>query len=96
MEAFWRWLGHLEVVPTIVALRAKVESIRRGELEKTLGALKDLTPAERAALDALTNAIVNKILHAPITRLKRQDRRAEALYVEAARRLFDLEDTGDS
>ncbi len=96
VEAFWRWLGHLEVVPTIVALRGKVESIRRRELEKTLGMLKNLTPVERSALDALTNAIVNKILHAPLTRLKQQDKRDEAFYIEAARRLFDLEDTDDS
>ena len=36
VESFWRWLGHLEVVPTIVALRDKVEAIRRAELQKTL------------------------------------------------------------
>ena len=45
VESFWRWLGHLEVVPTIVALRDKIEAIRRGELQKTLNALKDLGAA---------------------------------------------------
>ena len=74
VESFWRWLDHLEVVPTIVALRDKIEGIRRGELEKTLTALKDLSPRQREALDAMTAAIVNKILHAPIARLKQRDR----------------------
>jgi glutamyl-tRNA reductase len=96
VEAFWRWLGHLEVVPTIVALRDKVEAIRRSELQKTLNALKDLSPRERQALESLTAAIVNKILHAPITRLKQHDQRTEAFYIDATRRLFDLGGAEDS
>jgi glutamyl-tRNA reductase len=96
VESFYRWLGHLEVVPTIVALRAKVEAICRGELQKTLNQLKDLGPRERELLDVMTNAIVNKILHTPIARLKQQDRRSELFYLDAARRLFDLEDPDES
>jgi len=96
VDAFWLWLGHLEVVPTIVALREKAETIRRGELDKTLRALKELSPQERAALDALTTAIVNKLLHAPITRLKQRDHRTETFYVDAMRRLFDLEGSDES
>jgi glutamyl-tRNA reductase len=96
VESFWRWLEHLEVVPTIVALRDKVEGIRRSELQKTLNSLKDLSPREREALDLMTTAIVNKILHAPITRLKQRDHRTEVFYIDATRRLFDLEAADDS
>jgi glutamyl-tRNA reductase len=96
VESFWRWLGHLEAVPTIVALREKMEAIRRAELEKTLNALKDLGPREREALELMTAAIVNKILHTPITRLKQRDRRAESFYIDAARRLFDIEGSDES
>jgi glutamyl-tRNA reductase len=96
VDSFWRWLGHLEVVPTIVALREKMDAIRRAELQKTLAALKDLEPRQREALDAMTAAIVNKILHTPITRLKQHDRRTEAFYIDAARRLFDIEDPDES
>jgi len=92
VESFWRWLDHLEVVPTIVALREKLESIRRAELEKTLGSLKDLTPEQRQALEAMTAAMVNKILHAPITQLKQKDQRSESYYVDATRRLFGLDE----
>ncbi|MEO8602200.1 MAG: glutamyl-tRNA reductase [bacterium] len=91
VESFWRWLDHLEVVPTIVALRDKVEAIRLAELQKTLAQLKDLPPRERQALEAMSTAIVNKILHTPIARLKQHDRRSEAFYIDALRRLFDLE-----
>lgn len=96
VDSFWRWLGHLEVVPTIVALREKMEVIRRAELQKTLNALKDLDAREREALESMTAAIVNKILHTPITRLKQRDSRTEAFYIDAARRLFDIEDPDES
>ena len=96
VESFWRWLGHLEVVPTIVALREKAEAIRSAELQKTLAALKDLGPRERAALEAMSEAIVNKLLHTPITRLKQPEQRAEAFYIDALRRLFAIEDADES
>jgi glutamyl-tRNA reductase len=96
VESFYRWLGHLEVVPTIVALRDKVETIRLGELQKTLNQLKDLGPRERELLDIMTTAIVNKILHAPIAHLKQNDRRTESFYIDAARRLFGLEEPDES
>ncbi len=94
VERFWRWFASLEVVPTIVAIRDKVEAIRQRELEKALATLKDQAPRHRALLDALTSSIVNKILHSPIASLKRQDERAAELdLIASARRLFDLEHT---
>jgi glutamyl-tRNA reductase len=89
---FLRWLDSLEQVPTIVALRQKLEEIRKRELEKSLGAsLKELSERERQALEDMTTAIINKILHSPITHLKRQsEEQDEARYVEALKRLFDL------
>ena len=96
VESFYRWLGHLEVVPTIIALRDKFDTLRRNELQKTLNQLKDLGPRERELLDVMTTALVNKILHAPIARLKQQDRQAETFYVDAVRMLFDLEEPDDT
>lgn len=91
---FERWLGSLEQVPTIVALRRKVEEIRRAEMEKSLGtSLKGLSEQERRALEDMTAAIVSKILHSPITRLKKQsEERDEAFYIDALKKLFDLEE----
>ena len=96
VETFWRWLSQLDAVPTIVALREKAEAIRRGEIEKTLRQLKDVSPREREALELLTAAIVNKILHAPITCLKRQDRETATFDLDAARRLFKLGESKES
>jgi glutamyl-tRNA reductase len=54
--------------------------------------LKHLGPKERAAIDSLTSAIVKKVLHQPITVLKKsQSDIAGEQYLETVRRLFDLE-----
>src|SRR5881397_2988802 len=91
VEAFWRWFTSLDVVPTIVALRERVEAIRRREVERSLAALGPLDPRQRETIERLTQAIVNKVLHAPLTALRRHRADpAEAFYVEAARRLFRL------
>jgi len=92
IDGFWRWLTSLEAVPTIVAIREKVEGIRRGELDKALASLKDQAPRHRALLDALTSSIVNKILHAPLSLLRR-DGVAEGQrgLVASARQLFDVD-----
>jgi len=91
VEAFWAWLEGLDVVPTIVALREKVEGIRQREVERYLGTLGTLDPRQRDAIERLTRAIVNKILHHPVTALRRhQSERGETFHVEAARSLFRL------
>jgi len=93
VERFWRWFGSLHVVPTIVALRRKVEGIREREMAKGSAVLKSLSPEQRRAVEQLTGAIVNKIVHTPLTQLKRYDAgRTDALYIEAVRQLFGLAD----
>ncbi len=90
---FLRWVGSLDHVPTIVALRQRLEDIRQGEVEKSLRtSLKELSEKEKRAIEDMTAAMINKILHAPISRLKRpSDDEDEAIYVEALRKLFGLE-----
>jgi len=83
-------------VPTITALRQRFDEIRRSEIEKSLsGGLKNLSPEQRASLEDMTTAMINKLLHAPIAQLKRRgddDNDDEAaLYLAALKKLFDLE-----
>jgi glutamyl-tRNA reductase len=94
-QRFDGWFAALRAVPTIRHLRDRAEGIRTRELEKALGRL-ELGDAEQTAVDALTKAIVNKILHAPISRLKREAEREEGMaYLETARVLFELDDESD-
>ena len=68
---FRNWMNGLEVVPTIVALRNKIEDIRQGELKKAGPVLQELTPEQQKAIEAMSQAMINKILHDPITFLKK-------------------------
>jgi len=89
---FSRWLTSLDITPTIVALRNHFEEIRRAELEKTVANWRDLPPDAQKRLEALTSAIVNKLLHQPTSVLKRTGQGGRGdLYVDALRQLFDLE-----
>jgi glutamyl-tRNA reductase len=80
-----------EVAPLVAAVRSRAEALRQAEIERLAARLRDLDPQARAAVDAVTKAVVAKLLHDPTVRLKdaagsaRGDRLAEAL-----RDLFDL------
>jgi glutamyl-tRNA reductase len=92
---FSRWISSLEQVPTISALRQRFEEIRRKEIERSLsGNLKTLSDEQRQALDDMTVAMINKLLHAPITEIKKNSREPDGeamLYVAALKKLFNLE-----
>jgi len=91
-QRFEGWFTALRAVPTIRDLRARVDAIRARELERALPRL-DLDDARRDAVEALTRALVNKILHEPLSRLRREAEREEGMaYLEIARLLFGLDD----
>jgi glutamyl-tRNA reductase len=96
VEAFKAWLRSLEVVPTILALRNRLEEIRKREVDKALSLFKDASEDERKALDLLTNSIINKILHHPISLLKHQESRDHGkVYIEMTRKIFQLDGEDD-
>ena len=86
---FGDWLRSLEVVPTVAALRAQAEAVRTAELERTLDKTK-LSAADRKRIEAMTAAIVKKLLHEPVRRLKAPGEGER--YVEPARALFGLDE----
>jgi len=84
-------LGDVEVIPTIVSLRERLEEIRAGELRRALARVPDASPETRAALEALSTGIVNKILHAPITKLRESSRAgSHRSWLEIVNELFGL------
>ncbi len=83
--------GDVEVIPTIVSLRERLEAIRTGEVKRTLARLPAATPETRDAIEALSTAIVNKILHAPITKLRESSRAGSPRsWLELVHELFGL------
>jgi glutamyl-tRNA reductase len=89
---FRAWFDALDVVPTIVALREKLEGVARGELEEAASWLAGLREEDRRKVEYLATAMINKILHDPITALKDESLDGAGLpYVAAVRRLFGLD-----
>jgi glutamyl-tRNA reductase len=90
---FQAWLRGLDVVPTIVSLRNRVEEIRTAELQKAMVRLGDLTAEQREAITSMTTAMINKILHQPMSELRRHAVHQDGhLYSTILRRLFGLEE----
>jgi glutamyl-tRNA reductase len=91
VERFHERLQGLTVVPTILSLQDQLEAIRQGEIDRVRGRLGSLSPEQQLAIDALTQGIVNKIMHAPIATLKSAAKNADAATViDAVRRIFNL------
>ena len=84
-------LKDLEVVPTIVSLREKLEAIRRSEVARALGRLPSADDATKQALEALSQAIVNKVLHAPTVKLRDSSRAGHGRrWIEVISEVFGL------
>jgi len=80
------WVEEREVATTIASLREQSEAIRQSELQRALRRLGALNERERNIVEALSVALVGKLLHQPVTSLK-SERGELAL---AAQRLFGL------
>jgi glutamyl-tRNA reductase len=88
---FFTRLRDVEVIPTIVSLRERIETIRQAEVDKALARLPQASPEVRDALEAVSSAIVNKILHTPITKLRESSRAgAGRSWTEFVHELFGL------
>jgi glutamyl-tRNA reductase len=89
---FKRWLESLEVVPTIVALRAHFDNVAQAETEKTLQGLGNLSEVDRRAIERMIHSITQKLLHGPTRFLKSdgcQGNRSVA--IDITQKLFELD-----
>jgi glutamyl-tRNA reductase len=79
------------VAPLVASLHREAEAIRQLEVEHSKRVLSNLSPEERAAVDALTKRLVAKLIHRPTISVKdaagtpKGDRLADSL-----RDLYDL------
>jgi glutamyl-tRNA reductase len=70
LRRFFVRRGGDELAPVIRAIRRRGDAILQTELQRHAGRLRELTPDERAAVEALARGIVAKLLHDPIVALK--------------------------
>ncbi|MBV9578710.1 MAG: hypothetical protein JO057_08985, partial [Chloroflexi bacterium] len=64
------WLRFRAVSPAIAELRTYAEGVRTAELRRSASRLRDLTPEQLQAVDALTHGIVKKLMHGPTVALR--------------------------
>ena len=91
IEPFFQWLSSLDSVPTIVALREKMEKIKNDEIEKLLNRFPDLDEKQRKAIEHMASSIVNKLIHPPTIALKK-DSEDRDLIVAIIKKLYDIDD----
>ncbi len=88
---FRHWYDSLDVVPTIIALRNKMENIAAAEIKRTM--LSQNVPQESLpAVQKMTGSLINKILHDPTIFLKKDGMvEDKSLYIDTIRKLFKLD-----
>jgi glutamyl-tRNA reductase len=92
VERFSAWLASLDVVPTIAALRELGDGVIEQVLRENEQRWESLSEADRARVEVLARAVVNRLLHEPTLRLKGAvDGDRSYVYVQALRELFGLE-----
>jgi glutamyl-tRNA reductase len=91
VERFVRWLGSLEVVPTIAALRARADEIVAQVLRENDERWEAISVDDRRRVELMARAVVSRMLHEPTLRLKETDGDRAYVYVDALRELFGLD-----
>jgi len=71
VDNFLKWMRELEIAPLIAELKERAEAIRNEVLSRRLPKLK-LTPQQEQEVENITRIIINKILHQPITNVKKR------------------------
>jgi len=93
---FEDWLRRQDAVPVIKQLRQHFYEVAHAEVEHSAHALHLSGEKQRQVLDAMANAIVNKLLHHPTMMLKNTASRPDGTFLaQAARRLFGLPERGE-
>jgi len=90
LARFEAWLAALAATPVVRELRDHFERLRAQELRRSL---RHFAPDERPRIEQLTQALVNKLLHVPTTRLRGLDAASPAGLerLNTVRELFGLE-----
>lgn len=70
IRRFAGWMGQLDVLPTIAALRKQAGTIAEQVLAENEGRWETASPRDIARVEAVARAIVQRVLHEPTLRIK--------------------------
>jgi glutamyl-tRNA reductase len=90
IRRFARWLGQLDALPTVTALREHTNAIVEQVLSENAGAWESASPRDIARVEAIARAIVGRLLHEPTIRLRSFSEERGHATLELVRELFGL------
>jgi glutamyl-tRNA reductase len=92
IQSFAGWLGRLDVLPTLAALRSFGDDVVTGLLAENAGRWESASARDLARVEALARAVVNRLLHEPTARVKELDGEFRHARLALLRELFGLEE----
>ncbi len=90
IQRFARWLGPLDALPTVSALREHGDAIVEQVLEENAGRWESASPRDLARVEAIARALMSRLLHEPTIRLRSLSEERGHGSLEVVRALFGL------
>jgi glutamyl-tRNA reductase len=91
IHRFARWLGQLDVLPTVGALREHGNAIVEQVLSENSGRWETASPRDIARVEAIARAVMSRLLHEPTIRLRSLGSDRGHASLEIVRELFGLQ-----
>ncbi len=95
IRRFAGWLGQLDALPTVSALREHGDAIVAQVLAENDGRWESASPRDLVRVEALARSIANRILHEPTIRLRSLSETRSHASLQLVRELFALHEDGD-
>jgi glutamyl-tRNA reductase len=92
IHVFAGWLGTLEVLPTIAALREQADRLVAELLAENAHRWEGMTERDRERVEAMLRAAVKRLLHEPTQRVRALDGDRRHARLSLLRELFGLDD----
>jgi glutamyl-tRNA reductase len=92
IQSFASWLGRLEVLPTLTALRTRGDAVVEGVLAENAGRWESLSERDAERVEALARSIVKRLLHEPTARVRDLDAEHRHARLSLLRELFGLDE----
>jgi len=89
IQRFAKWLGQLDVVPTIAALRRHGDEIVESVLAENASRWESLSERDRERVEALARAVAQRLLHEPTVRMRSDGSHGR---LQVIRELFGLDE----
>ncbi len=90
IHRFARWLGQLDALPTVSALREHGDELVEQVLAENAGRWESASPRDIARVEAIARAVMGRLLHEPTIRLRSLSSDRGHASLEIVRELFGL------